>query len=91
MADAKVEVRLPAVNCVFQLIQSNLKWIRQFHESGIVSTLRHISERIGAVSLSPGGVGRVLHGHYHHGADDDKEISERARLAVDWLEHVSWD
>ena len=56
-----------------------------------MSTLRHISERIGAVSLSPGGVGRVLHGHYHHGADDDKEISERARLAVDWLEHVSWD
>lgn len=90
MSDAKVEVRLPAVNCVFQLIRNNPKRIREFHESGIVSTLRHISDRIGAVSLSPGGVGR-LHGHHHHGVDDDKEISERARLAVDWLEHASGD
>lgn len=89
MSDAKVAVRRPAVNCAAQLIK-NPKWIRQFHESGIVSTLRHISEG-GTVSLSPGGVGRILHGHYHDGADDDKEISERARLAVDQLEHGSYD
>ena len=55
-----------------------------------MSTLRHISEGR-TVSLSPGGVGRILHGHYHDGADDDKEISERARLAVDQLEHGSYD
>lgn len=82
MADAKVEVRRPAVSCVLQLIRANLHRRQEFHDTGIISTLRHMCDWSGGVSLSPGG--RMVG---HHVVEDDKEVIDLARQAVEWLDH----
>lgn len=83
MSDAKVEVRRPAVSCVSALICANPKRRQEFQEAGIISTLRHMCDWSGGVSLSPGG---RMSGH-HHVIEDDKEVIGRARQAVEWLDH----
>jgi hypothetical protein len=82
MSDAKVEVRRPAVSCILQLIRADPQRRQEFHDTGIISTLRHISDWSGGVSLSPGG---RMGGH--RVIEDDMEVIAIAREAVDLLDH----
>lgn len=83
MADSKVEVRRPAVSCILNLIRTGPPRRQEFHDTGIISTLRHMCDWSGGVSLSPGG---RMSGS-HHVIEDDKEVINLARQAVDWLDH----
>jgi hypothetical protein len=76
MSDAKVQVRRPAVSCILQLIHSEYR--DELQDAGIITTLRHICDLSGVVSLSPGG---RMSGH-HHVIEDDKEVIDLARQAV---------
>lgn len=78
MSDAAVQVRRPAVTCVRELIRANPQRRQEFQDAGITSTLRHMCDRSGAASLSPGG--RTV-------AEDEKQVIVIAREAVDWLDH----
>ena len=80
MSDAAVQVRRPAVSCVWELIRANPQRRQEFQDAGITSTLRHMCDRSGAASLSPGG-------RAGHVAEDDKKVIEIAREAVDLLDH----
>jgi len=80
LADAKVEARRPAVGCVLELARTNPRRRKELIDAGIVSTLRHICEWTGGVSVSPGG-------RMAHILDDDKDVVDKARTALDWLEH----
>jgi hypothetical protein len=82
MSDAKVEVRRPAVSCVLQLIRVSSEHRQELQDAGIISTLRHMCDWSGGVSLSPGG---RMSGH-HHVIEDDKEVIDLARQALN-----SWD
>jgi hypothetical protein len=83
LADARVETRRPAVACILELARKNPKRRKELVDAGIISTLKRISEWSGGVSSSPGG--RAL-GH-HAVAEDEKDVVDQARLALDWLEH----
>lgn len=79
LADAQVEARRPAVGCVFELARTNLKGRKELIDAGIVSTLRHICERTGGMSVSPGG--RMV-----HIAGDNKDVLDKAREALEYFE-----
>lgn len=83
MSEAKVEARRPAVSCILSLIRANPQRRQEFQDTGIISTLRHMCDWNGGVSISPGG--RML-GH-HHVVEDDKEVINFAREALDRLDH----
>jgi len=83
MSEAKVEARRPAVSCILYLIRANPQRRQEFQDTGIISTLRHMCDWSGGVSISPGG--RML-GH-HHFIEDDKEVIDLAREALDRLDH----
>jgi len=83
MSEAKVEARRPAVSCILSLIRANPQHRQEFQDTGIISTLRHICDWNGGVSISPGG--RML-GH-HLIVEDDKEVIDLAREALDRLDH----
>ena len=92
LVDAKVEIRRPAVSCVFELASTNPHAHRELHAAGIESTLRHMCQHgshhhhTHAVAASPtaglrlGGGGRAM------GAEDDVEVQNKARNALRWLE-----
>jgi len=63
------------------LIRDNPPHRQEFHDTSIISTLRHMYDWSGGVSLSLEG--RML-GH-HHVVEDDKEVIELARQAL--LDH----
>ncbi|KAF6750708.1 ARM repeat-containing protein [Ephemerocybe angulata] len=84
LAECGSEVRKPAVQCVLVLAQEHPRRRRALVDAGVVGTLRRLCEwgptvlcrevrRLGA------GVGASM--------DMDKEVYERARMALDWLEH----
>lgn len=83
LAECKSEIRRPAIGCIKELVINNPRKHKVIIDAGIVSTLRHISEWSGA--LSPGG--RSLQGHHSVAMDDDRDILEQARQALDCLEH----
>ncbi|KAM5532328.1 hypothetical protein V8D89_014007 [Ganoderma adspersum] len=85
LADAKVEIRRPAVSCVLELVRQNPRSHRELHEAGIDSTLRHMCEHTSHVSASP--TVRIAAGRQIMGAEDDLEVQEKARQALHWLEH----
>ena len=84
MSDAKVEARRPAVSCILYLIRGKPQCRQELQDTGIISTLRHMCDWGGGVSISPGG--RML-GHHHHVVEDDKEVIDAAREALDRLDH----
>ncbi|KAJ6617124.1 armadillo-type protein [Mycena sp. CBHHK59/15] len=87
LAECKPDIRRPAVSCILELARTNPKRRRALMDAGIVSTLRHICHPAGppgaiASSTSPGGRTFVL-----TAMDDDRDVIEQARTALDWLEH----
>jgi hypothetical protein len=90
LSEFKVEVRRPAVRCVLELAKVDAKKARrQLNEAGIISTLKHICECTGGVSSSPGG--RTSSHQWHMFVEDDREVIDRARQAMDLLEHSGVD
>lgn len=85
LADSKAEARRPAVACVLELVRNNPKRRKDIIDAGIVSTLRHICEWSGGLTMSPGG--RSLQHHSSGALEDDRDTIDNARLALDWLEH----
>jgi armadillo repeat-containing protein 8 len=84
LVDARVEVRRPAVSCVAQLVHgANQKRARELKEFGLESTLRHLCEGpvVSASPLRSPRLGRVM------GVETDREIREKAREALHYLEH----
>jgi hypothetical protein len=82
MSDAKADIRRPAVSCVLQLIRGNLTRRQEFQDAGIISTLKHLSNWGGGASVSPS----VRTSSHHHVVEDDKQVMDLARQALDWLE-----
>lgn len=82
LAHVSVEVRRPAVSCVWELVRSQPGRRRELSEAGIIGTLRHIVEWSGAAAVSPGG--RMMSGAGMP-AEDDKEVRGIARLALNGL------
>lgn len=82
LAHTKTAIRQPAVSCILELARTNPKSRREIIDAGIVTTLRRICEWTGSAALTPGG--RSAH---QSALDGDREIVERARRALDWLEH----
>ncbi|CAL1705500.1 unnamed protein product [Somion occarium] len=85
LVDAKVEVRRPAASCILELVRAN-PHSRELYEAGIDSTLRHICEHSSGLSGSP--TTRLAIG-FQMGAEDDREVKEKCREALQWLEHGS--
>ena len=84
LVDAKAEIRRPAVSCVLELVRQNPRSHRELREAGIDSTLRHMCEHSSHISASPT---TFRLGGRHMGAEDDKEVQDKARQALHWLEH----
>lgn len=80
--ELKAGIRRPAVSCILELARNHPERRKDFNEAGIVSTLRYICDGSAGVSISPGS--RSLHGH-HSAMEDDKDIIDQARAALDWL------
>jgi armadillo repeat-containing protein 8 len=86
LVDVRVEVRRPAVSCVAQLIKSlrEGRRIRELKELGLESTLRHLCEGPGLELASPrsprAGVPVM-------GVETDREVRDKAREALFYLEH----
>lgn len=84
LIDAKVEVRRPAASCILELVRSNPQH-RELHEAGIDTTLRHICDHSGLLGSSP--TVRMAALGYQMGVEDDREVKEKCREALQWLEH----
>jgi hypothetical protein len=82
LTEANAEVRRPVISFILELARKNSKWRKDFVDAGIVATLKRICEWTGGTSSSP--VARLGH---RISAEDDKEIVDQARTALDWLEH----
>ncbi|KAK0479999.1 armadillo-type protein [Armillaria novae-zelandiae] len=80
LAESKPEIRRPAVGCILELARRSSKGRKEMVENGILSTLRHICE------WSGGGL-TMSHAHTSSAIEEEKDIIEHARLALDWLEH----
>jgi armadillo repeat-containing protein 8 len=90
LSEHKVEVRRPAVGCVLELVKVDPKKARRhLNEAGIISTLKHICECTGGVSSSPGG--RTSSHQWHMFVEDDREVIDKARQALNLLEHSGVD
>jgi len=85
LAESKSDIRRPAVACILELARNHPERQKEIADAGIVSTLRHICEWTGAMSMSPGG--RALQGHHSIIAEDDRDMIDQAKAALDWLEH----
>ncbi|KAG9226457.1 hypothetical protein CCMSSC00406_0003336 [Pleurotus cornucopiae] len=86
LAHDKAEIRRPAASCILSIVRSSSLGPSRSDivEAGIVSTLRHICEWSGAVAVSPGGRSST----HHAVIEDDKEVVDLARQALQCLEHV---
>ena len=87
----KSDIRRPSVWCIRELVRGNALARKAVTDAGFTSTLRHICERHGGsvmtINVSSSPTGR-LHSHPHSVmAEDDKEIIQQAREALDYLEH----
>ncbi|KIJ59697.1 hypothetical protein HYDPIDRAFT_162060 [Hydnomerulius pinastri MD-312] len=86
MADAKSGIRCPLVSCVLRLLQSNPRRRHDLAEAGFVSTLRHMCDWTGgmSVSISPGGLR-----HHQINPEDDKDAAILARRVLDLMEPLT--
>lgn len=85
IAHSKTDIRRPTIACVLELARNHPKRRKDIIDAGIASTLQHICEWGGGLSLSPGG--RTLHGPHAGAVEDDKDVIEVARTALEWLDH----
>ncbi|KAJ7590838.1 ARM repeat-containing protein [Mycena floridula] len=86
IAESKTEIRRPAVACILELARNHPERRKVLADAGIVSTLHHICEWGGGMSLSPGGRPMSLSGHPI--VAEDRDLIDQAKLALDWLEHT---
>ncbi|KAH7889193.1 ARM repeat-containing protein [Phlebopus sp. FC_14] len=84
MAEAKSGIRYPLVSCVHNLLLSNPRRRHDLAEAGFVSTLRHMCEWTGgmSVSISPGGARH----HHQINPEDDKDSAVLARRVLDLMD-----
>ena len=80
LVDAKADVRRPAVSCVLELVRANPRSHKELHDAGIESTLRRMCD------YAAGSPTRLFSG-LQMGAEDDGEVKDKARQALQWLEH----
>ena len=77
-----MEVRRPAASCILELVRTNPHH-RELHEAGIDTTLRHICDH-NPLSSSP--TTRMITMGYQMGMEEDREVKEKCREALHWLE-----
>ena len=79
-----MEVRRPAVVCVFELVRTNPSCYHELHAVGIDSTLRHMCEYSNPMLASSP---TARHGMgLHMGIEDDREVKNKAREALLYME-----
>ncbi|PPQ75379.1 hypothetical protein CVT26_015511 [Gymnopilus dilepis] len=71
------EVRKPAVSCVLTLVKGQPRRRKEMNDAGIVSTLKRFTEWSGHGIAWPS----------HMALEDDRYVVQRARQALEWLEH----
>lgn len=79
------------VGCVFELAQSDVEGRRLMVEAGLVGPLRRICEFGGGAGTGVGGAGAGAGAGAGHGGvrgvlEDDRDVVEQARMALDLLE-----
>lgn len=79
-----MEVRRPAVACVRELVRTNPSSYHELHAVGIDSTLRHMCEYNNPM-LATSPTIRYSMG-LQMGAEDDSEVKEKAREALQYME-----
>ncbi|KZT27288.1 ARM repeat-containing protein [Neolentinus lepideus HHB14362 ss-1] len=82
LIDRNIEVRKPAMACILQLSKSNLRSQQALRDANIHSALQRMTDHSRGISVSPGGLGR-----HHLGVEDNLDVREMAREALEWLEH----
>ncbi|TFK46722.1 ARM repeat-containing protein [Heliocybe sulcata] len=82
LIDRNLEVRKPAMVCILQLSKSNLRSQQALRDANIHSVLQRMTDHSRGINLSPGGLGR-----HHLGVEDNLDVRELAREALEWLEH----
>ncbi|THH31110.1 hypothetical protein EUX98_g3068 [Antrodiella citrinella] len=95
LIDAKVQVRRPAAACILELARGSPgpHSRKEMHDAGIDSTLRHICDSgYAGTGGSFGGAGSPIArtgSGFQMGMEDDTEVKEKAREALQWLERGS--
>ncbi|KAF8163814.1 armadillo-type protein [Crassisporium funariophilum] len=85
---SKAEARRPAVSCILELVRGNPRRRKEMMEAGIVGTLKRLCECGSMHHYAPHSHHAYGHGHGAHlGLDEDRDVVQRARVALDWLEH----
>ncbi|KAJ7506146.1 ARM repeat-containing protein [Mycena galericulata] len=88
LADRAPHIRRPAVSAVLELARTSTAGRRALGQAGVASTLRQMcsagSSGFGSPVRDVGGAGGGLRGT---AMDDDRDVIEQARTALDWLEH----
>jgi hypothetical protein len=79
LADSRMEIYRPALSCVVELTRTTKR--KELVDAGIASTLRRICEWTGGLVL----------GDHLPLAEDEREVVEKARRALDWLEQGTLD
>ncbi|KAJ7503801.1 ARM repeat-containing protein [Mycena galericulata] len=88
LADRAPHIRRPAVSAVLELARTSTAGRRALGQAGVASTLRQMcsagTSGFGSPVRDVGGAGGGLRGT---AMDDDRDVIEQARTALDWLEH----
>ncbi|KAJ7253293.1 armadillo-type protein [Mycena rebaudengoi] len=98
LAERAPAIRRPAVSAICELARGDSRGRRALVDAGVVSTLRALCYSVShalpssAMPSSPGGPGRRGGGARGRealglGMDDDRDVVDQARMALDWLEH----
>ncbi|KAF9458852.1 hypothetical protein BDZ94DRAFT_1300951 [Collybia nuda] len=89
LAVSKTETRRPIVACILALASGNPKRRKEIVDAGFVSTLRHLCEWSGVAAGGGGGGGGGGSPGVRRATvlEDDRDVVDRARVALDWLEH----
>ncbi|KAJ7231249.1 armadillo-type protein [Mycena rebaudengoi] len=99
LAERAPAIRRPAVSAICELARGDSRGRRALVDAGVVSTLRALCYSAShalpssAMPSSPGGPGGRGggagrgRGALGLGMDDDRDVVDQARMALDWLEH----
>ncbi|KAJ7080440.1 ARM repeat-containing protein [Mycena epipterygia] len=86
LADRAPHIRRPAVSAVLELARTSTAARRALGDAGVGATLRQMSAGYHAGTVGREAVGGGG-GQRGTAMDDDKDVIEQARMALDWLEH----
>lgn len=82
-----IEVRRAAVTSVLELAKTSPWKHSELREKGFQSTLRHLCEGSGSLVPAGHGVGGVGPGGGMIGGGVEREVRDKARMALEFIEH----